>query len=88
MESLGNRFVLSAPDARGLCVLDNAHIDVIGGTECYSLYEKIQDRWLHLGAPKRRQYRVEVWPLAVKKRQPRDGWLTRRAHCHLIFRLK
>ena len=88
VESLGNRFVLSAPDTKGLCVLDNAHIDVIGGTECYRLYEKIQDRWLHLGAPKRLQYRVEVWPLAVKKRQPRDGWLTRRAHCQLIFRLK
>ena len=88
VESLGNRFVLSAPDHRGLCVLDNAHIDVIGGTECYRLYEKIQDRWLHLGAPKRLQYRVEVWPLAVKKRQPRDGWLTRRSHCQLIFRLK
>ena len=88
VESLGNRFVLSVPDTRGLCVLDNAHIDVIGGTECYRLYEKIQDRWLHLGAPKRLQYRVEVWPLAVKKRQPRDGWLTRRAHCQLIFRLK
>ena len=88
VESLGNRFVLSAPDHRGLCVLDNAHIDVIGGTECYRLYEKIQDKWLHLGAPKRLQYRVEVWPLAVKKRHPRDGWLTRRAHCQLIFRLK
>ena len=88
VESLGNRFVLSAPDHRGLCVLDNAHIAVIDGTECYRMYEKIQDRWLHLGAPKRLQYRVEVWPLAVKKRQPRDGWLTRRAHCQLIFRLK
>ena len=88
VESLGNRFVLSAPDTKGLCVLDNTHIDVIGGTECYSLYEKIQDKWLHLGAPKRLQYRVEVWPLAVQKRQPRDGWLTRRSHCQLIFRLK
>ena len=53
-----------------------------------SLYEKIQDRWLNLGAPKRLQYRVEVWPLAVQKRQPRNGWLTRRSHCQLIFRLK
>ena len=88
VESLGNRFVLSAPDTKGLCVLDNAHIDVIDGTECHRLYEKIQDKWLHLGAPKRLQYRVEVWPLTVKKRQPRDGWLTRRSHCQLIFRLK
>lgn len=88
VESLGNRFILSAPDTKGLCVLDNAHIDAIGGTECYRLYEQIQDKWLYLGAPKRLQYRVEVWPLAVKKRQPRDGWLTRRTHCQLIFRLK
>ena len=88
VESLGNRFVLSAPDHRGLCVLDDTHIDVLGGTECYNLYEKIQDKWLHLGAPKRLQYRVEAWPLAVKKRQPRNGWLTRRSHCQLIFRLK
>ena len=88
VESLGNRFVLSAPDHRGLCVLDDTHIDVLGGTECYSLYGKIQDRWLNLGAPKRLQYRVEVWPLAVQKRQPRNGWLTRRAHCQLMFRLK
>lgn len=88
VESLGNQFVLSAPDTKGLCVLDNTHINVIDGTECYRLYEKIQDKWLHLGAPKRLQYRVEVWPLAVQKRQPRDGWLTRRAHCQLIFRLK
>ena len=88
VESLGNQFVLSAPDTKGLCVLDNTHINVIDGTECYRLYEKIQDKWLHLGAPKRLQYRVEVWPLAVKKRQPRDGWLTRRSHCQLIFRLK
>ena len=87
VESLGNQFVLSAPDTKGLCVLDNTHIDVIDGTECYRLYEKIQDKWLHLGAPKRLQYRVEVWPLAVKKRQPRNGWLTRRSHCQLIFRL-
>ena len=84
VESLGNQFVLSAPDTKGLCVLDNTHINVIDGTECYRLYEKIQDKWLHLGAPKRLQYRVEVWPLAVKK----DGWLTRRSHCQLIFRLK
>jgi protein-L-isoaspartate O-methyltransferase len=88
VESLENRFVLSSHDDRGLCVLDKTHIDVVGSNECYSLYEKVQDRWLHLGAPKRRQYRVEVWPLAVKKRQPRDGWLARRSHCQLIFRLK
>lgn len=88
VESLEDRFILSSPETEGICVLDKAHVDVLGGTECYNLYRKVQDKWLHLGAPRRMQYRVEVWPLAVSKRPPLGGWLTRRTHCQLLLRLK
>ena len=88
VETLERQFVLSSRETRDICVLEETHVSAIGGSECYGLYKRVEEKWLHLGAPTRMQYRVEVWPVGVRKRAPVNGWLTHRTHSQLLFRLK
>ena len=88
VEQVDGEFVLSCAEGDGVCVTAEEHVEVFGGDGAYDALEAASRRWLKLGAPSRRDYRLEVWPKRVTKRRPKNGWLVQRNHSQLIFRRK
>ncbi len=72
----------------GTCRAEESHVEVRGDSSTYEELLSVTERWLSLGAPGPGLFRVEVWPSSARKRKPKDGWLVRREHCQIIFRLK
>ncbi|MEA3399871.1 MAG: methyltransferase domain-containing protein [Armatimonadota bacterium] len=87
VEQIGSRFAMSQPESGDLCVVAADAVQAFGG-RAYDALCQITRRWIELGAPRQYSYRVEAWPLEIRKRRPRDGWLLRREHTQLIFGLK
>jgi hypothetical protein len=88
IEPAGKCIIVSSPSSEGVCVADDEHIEVYGCDDIYAAFEAVTQRWIELGAPGRRQYRLEVWPRSVSKLEPKGGWLVQRGHSQLVFRLK
>jgi protein-L-isoaspartate(D-aspartate) O-methyltransferase len=80
--------LLTSPRSEGFCLLEDAHVQVMGDEAIYDELIAVARRWLALGAPGAESYRLEVWPERARKRAPRDGWLVRRDESLLLFRLK
>ncbi len=88
VKQVGREFVLSCPESGSICVTAEGYVKVLEGEDAYEALELASKRWLELGAPKRSDYRVEVWSKQHSKRRPKNGWLVQRDHSQLIFRLK
>jgi len=88
VELVGSRHAMVDPDTGDACVIDADGVEAFGGDGALERLRASTRRWIELGAPRRDCYRVEAWPPEVTKRAPGDGWLLRRRHTQLIFRLK
>ena len=88
IERIGERYALRSKDSESVCVTDDEQIEIYGSDDVYQALEEITCKWIRLGAPWRTSYLVEVWPLHISKRKPKNGWLVRRQYTQLIFRLK
>ncbi len=88
VEPFEDSHVISDPTADGLCVATDADIRVYGDGRVYLKFEQSVQKWLDLGAPRRDDYSLEVWPSEERKKVPSDGWVLHRRHAQLIFRLK
>ena len=89
VEYLGNdQFALYKGDQENVCVTNRDQIEICGSDDTYQALKEISQKWTDLGTPSMTQYLVEVWPLDVPKRKPKNGWLVQRQHTQLIFRLK
>jgi protein-L-isoaspartate(D-aspartate) O-methyltransferase len=87
-QQLGAQYGLVEPRTGDACVTDGDTVDVYGGEAACRRLGEILRRWIALGAPRRWSYTVEAWPLGVRKRVPRHGWLLHRPHTQLVLRLK
>jgi protein-L-isoaspartate(D-aspartate) O-methyltransferase len=88
IERVGMRYALRSKGSESVCVTDHEKTEIYGSDAAYETLEEIARKWVQLGAPWRTHYLVEVWPLNVSKRKPKNGWLVQREHTQLIFRLK
>ena len=88
VESFLGRHILSTPLGPGCCITHENDVELCDGDACFEELGRIYRSWLDLGSPRRTSYDVEVWPAHAEKRGPRHGWLLRRQHSRLIFRLK
>lgn len=88
VERVGTRYILCSKGLDSVCMTDHEKTEIYGSDDSYQALEGITRRWIELGAPWRTYYTVEVWPLDIPKRKPKDGWLVKRKHSQLIFRLK
>ena len=87
-QQLGAQYGLIEPGTGDACVTDGDTVDVYGGEAAFRRLGEILRRWIALGAPRRWSYTVEAWPLGLRKRSPRNGWLLHRPHTQLVLRPK
>ena len=88
IKRIGEQYALGHKGWESACVTNDEHIDLYGDGDAYQALEEITRKWIRLGAPGRHSYCVEVWPLHIPKRKPKNGWLVQRQYTQLIFRLK
>jgi len=81
-------FVLTTREGSDICIAGENHVIAHGGRACFDRFNGIQARWLALGSPSRQQYRVEVWPDTIRRRQRRNSWPLRIGSMEFLFSLK
>lgn len=86
LEPAGQEYIITCKDTDGICITGDEYIEVYGSEDSYRAFEKIAQKWIELGAPRRTNYLIEVWPKDVRKRKPKDGWILQRNYSQLIFR--
>lgn len=88
VERIGGQYALHSIGSESACITGDEEIEIYGKDDVYQRLEAITGKWIGLGAPQMDSYLAEVWAVDVLKRAPENGWLARRQHTQLIFRLK
>jgi protein-L-isoaspartate(D-aspartate) O-methyltransferase len=89
VELIGRQYALKAGDSGSFCLVDADKVQVYGSDEAYEALRQVTEKWIELGGPRTEDsYLVEAWPAGARKRAPKNGWLLRRRHSQLVFRLK
>ncbi len=62
---------------------------IVYGQEPLDAFDAFVKKWVELGGPRAgASYLVEAWPPDARKCRPKNGWLLRREHSRLVFRLR
>ena len=71
----GGKFLLAAPDARGVCVVGPTELKAYTARDCLERFRSTAETWLGMGAPSRAGYRVQVWPRSDDRKNEETGWM-------------